>query len=332
MSVNLVNKKILLFVPGGRGIYGTAVAAELEERGATVAVFDERPSQKTFTKIAFRLAKKQLKAFFLNYLTSIIKQNKHIAFDYILIIRAEAFTPAAMKLLKETYPNAKTILYLWDSVNNTNTAELFPIFDRILSFDRFDVEKYNLIHRPLFFINDYRKIALHAEVTKDVLFIGKVHSDRYAFLSLMEQILNKNNFSTYFYLYLPSSLLYYQMKLQNADFKKAKKKDFHFKMMPAAQAALLLGQSRASLDAQHPAQTGLTMRTLEVFGAKRKLITTNQDIKHYDLYDEQNILVVNRKNPKIDLEFIRSPYKEVSFQVYERYSLQGWTNDLFYNL
>ena len=237
-----------------------------------------------------------------------------------------------MKLIKETYSDAKTILFLWDSINNTDTAAIFPFFDKILSFDRFDTEKYNLIHRPLFFINDYRKIAAITERNIDVVFIGKVHSDRYAFVKDIESELKNHHYSTYFYFYLPSRLIYFQMKLGSPYFKNARFSEFNYKMMPSEKAAHLLGNAKASLDAQHPAQTGLTMRTIEVFGAKRKLITTNTDIKNYDFYDDQNIMVVDRIKPKIDLDFIRSPFKEISEDIYEKYSLQGWVEDLFQNL
>jgi len=325
----LRNKNILLFIPNGRGIYGSAVAHEFENRGAKVVIYDERPSATTFTKVAFRLAKNSLQHFFMRYLKRVISENTNNSFDYVLIVRAEAFTPLAMKLLKEAYPNAGFILYLWDSVNNTNTASIFPFFDKVLSFDRFDVEKYKLIFRPLFFINDYRMIASQMQRNIDVLFIGKVHSDRFSFVKKYEEALLEEGFSTFFYFYLPSKLVYYQMKLTNQNFKNASITDFNYRMIPSSLASNYMGRCRVSLDAQHPAQTGLTMRTLEVLGANRKLITTNQDIKSYDFYREENIMVVNRNKPSLEFDFIKTPYSEIPPEIYEKYSLQGWVDDIF---
>lgn len=322
------NKKILLFIPNGRGNYGTAVASELEKRGATVVVYDERPSASTLTKIAFRLAKEKMEVFFLRYLKEIISKN-NTSFDFVLIVRAEAFTPVAMKLLKNSYPSAKCILYLWDSVRNTNTAAIFPYFNNVLSFDKRDVAEHHLKFRPLFFINHYKEISVLQGRDIDVLFIGNVHSDRFTFVKGFEKELKENGFCTYFYFYLPSRLQYYRMKLTNPSFKSAHISDFNYKAIPSSKAAAFMGRSRVSLDAQHPAQTGLTMRTLEVLGAKRKLITTNQDIKNYDFYNSENILVVDRIKPKIDFDFIRSPFVDIPSEIYERYSLQTWIDDLF---
>ena len=51
----------------------------------------------------------------------------------------------------------------------------------------------------------------------------------------------------------------------------------------------IFSDSRCILDAPQAGQVGLTIRTIECLGAKRKLVTTNSDIKNYDFYNENNI-------------------------------------------
>lgn len=326
--MNLRNKKVLLFIPNGKGVYGTAVKAEMEGRGATVAIYDERPSTGTASKIAVRLAKNHLEPIFRRYLSKIVEENKDVTFDYVIVIRAEAFTPKSMEFLKHANPHSNFILYLWDSIDNTDTSPLFPYFDKILSFDKQDCEKYHLVHRPLFFINCYREVAGKPSTDIDVLFVAKMHSDRFLFAKNYEKELLKNGFSTYFFFYLQSRLVFLKMKLENRSLKDAKVSDINYKPLSASAVANLMQRSRVSLDAQHPAQTGLTMRTLEVFGSKRKLITTNSDIKNYDFYHPQNIMVVKRNEVIVDSEFIKSPFYNIPNSIYEKYSLQGWLDDL----
>lgn len=93
--------------------------------------------------------------------------------------------------------------------------------------------------------------------------------------------------------------------------------------------ANIMHRSKAILDIQHPAQTGLTMRTIETLGIGRKLITTNTDIVNYDFYNEENILVIDRTNPVIPNSFIEHNAKEVSQQIYQKYSLNGWIEEIF---
>ena len=53
--------------------------------------------------------------------------------------------------------------------------------------------------------------------------------------------------------------------------------------VPASEVMKIFKESRCVLDAPQAGQTGLTIRTIECLGAKRKLITTNKDIVKYDL-------------------------------------------------
>ena len=54
------------------------------------------------------------------------------------------------------------------------------------------------------------------------------------------------------------------------------------------------------------------MRTIEIaLGMRKKSITTNLDIKEYDFYDKNNILIIDRKNPIINKEFLETNYHEL---------------------
>ena len=86
--------------------------------------------------------------------------------------------------------------------------------------------------------------------------------------------------------------------------------------------------SKVILDIQHPAQTGLTMRTIEMIGLKKKIITTNQDIVHYDFYRPENIQVIDRKNAIIDKTFFDKEYVEISRSIYEKYSIRNWVLEI----
>lgn len=82
------------------------------------------------------------------------------------------------------------------------------------------------------------------------------------------------------------------------------------------------------MDVQHPKQIGLTLRCLETLGAKRKLITTNQDIRNYDFYNPNNILVVDRNNPVVPNGFLNTPYTEVNKGIYDKYSITSWVKHI----
>ena len=330
---SLHDKNILLFIPKGKGIYGTGISEALEKSGARVFVYDERPSASSFVKIVLRAAKRIAEPYLFLYFNRIINQNKGINFNYIVFVRGEGVTARIMQKLRVEYPQTFFILYLWDSIKYNNTCSLFPYFDRILSFDPEDVRKHTeLIFRPLFFLPQYRTIAEKTPGLIDVLFIGTVHSDRFRFLLRLESYIKSNGLSTFFYLFFPGKLLFWQKKLSDPTFRKYRASNFRYKMITADEASGYMEKSRASLDVEGPGQTGLTMRTIEVLGAKRKLITTNRTIKDYDFYDERNILIVDRNCQEIDLNFIKTPFVEIDPEIYERYSIEAWIDELFFGL
>jgi len=327
---DLQNKNILLFIPSGKGIYGTAISEEIEGRGARVYVYDERPSANAYSKLAFRIAKNQLQPYFLSYLQKIFSRHKDVKFDFLLIVRGEAFTPGAMKLLKNNYSEAKFLLYLWDSINYTDTRKIIPFFDKVFSFDSEDASRnQRIIHRPLFYINDYKKIATAEPGEIDLTFIGKVHSDRYKFLKEVNRESNKLQLKTFFYLYFPSKANYYLKRIADPAFSDTRVSDFKFKMLKSKEVANYISESKACLDSQHPSQSGLTMRTIEVLGANRKMITTNQYVRYYDFFRESNIQIVDINKPIIDLQFISSPFEKIASEIYEKYSLSSWINEIF---
>ena len=67
------------------------------------------------------------------------------------------------------------------------------------------------------------------------------------------------------------------------------------------------------------------MRTFETIGARRKLITTNANIRDYDFYDSRNICVVDRERlPHFNSSFFNEEYHLLSDELYRYYSISGW--------
>jgi hypothetical protein len=70
------------------------------------------------------------------------------------------------------------------------------------------------------------------------------------------------------------------------------------------------------------------MRTFEALGARTKLITTNHSVKNYDFYNPVNICIIDRGTSEIPQHFINSDYDELKENVYTRYSVSGWLDEV----
>ena len=121
-----------------------------------------------------------------------------------------------------------------------------------------------------------------------------------------------------------TKILYYKMRLLDRHLRGTHARDFHFKALGKQEVFDLFARTKATIDIQHPRQTGLTMRCIEALGAKKKLITTNAQIKEYDFYREQNILVIDRHHPVVPAEFFNTAYEELPETIYRKYSLENW--------
>ena len=138
------------------------------------------------------------------------------------------------------------------------------------------------------------------------------------------------NCIVYFYLYLQAKWVYFVYKIFDNSFKNASIGLFKYKPIANEKFLEVYSKSSCILDIEHPNQRGLTMRTIETIGAKKKLITTNINIKKYDIYCE-NILIVDRNNPIIPSSFLTAEFKNYSDEIYQKYSLTGWITEVFSN-
>lgn len=228
--------------------------------------------------------------------------------------------------LRNIHKNLKVYTYMWDSIKNKKNAfPLIHISDRFFTFDSNDKMIDNKIKfLALFYINDYRNIATKRnELIYDISFIGTVHSDRYTIIKKIEEL----NLKTYFY--SPSKILFFFQKLFKKDFKFIKWEDVSFKSLSKSDVLNVIGKSKSIIDIQHTLQVGLTMRTIEVLGAKKKLFTTNKNLENYDFYNISNILIINRNKPKLDFDFLKKDYEEIDKTIYEKYSLNSWLKTIF---
>jgi hypothetical protein len=324
----LKDKKVLFFAANSFG-YEHAIKSKMEEMGAIVDYFDERPANTFIVKALIRINRNFLSRHIGQYYRKICDQVQAQNYDYIIFIKGESVSKVTLKRLRQEHPHAKIVLYLWDSIsNNRNVRSKLSYFDKILSFDRDDVQKYGFVFRPLFYLDDYKQVASQAAFTYDALFVGTVHSDRYIFVKNIEKQCSAFGKKMYTYFFFRSAILYYRKKLLDVTYKKTKRTDFRFVSLKKAELLALISQSACLVDVQHPKQTGLTMRTIEALGARRKLITTNETITTYNFYNAKNILVVDRKNPVINIDFLNTSYQELEDKIYNSYSIESWVNDI----
>jgi len=330
----LQNKTILFISPRFFG-YEQEIKNELELLGAKVIYFDDRPDNKFFTKLLIRLNFKILISHKINnYYKNIITLMQKEKIDYLFLNTPETFPIKVLKLIKGKYPDILVYTYFWDSVyNRKNALKYLDVSDKYFTFDENDSCLDSRIRfLPLFYISAYEEIAKYnCDKLYDIAFIGTVHSDRYRILKQIKDIAQKNNLKYFIYLYSPSKLLFFLQKVFLKDFRRIPLNDISFVPLEKEEVLNIIKKTRSVIDIEHKRQTGLTIRTIEVFGAKRKLITTNKNIKKYDIYNSNNICVIDKNKLEINIDFFNNVFTDINQRIYEKYRIKNWLKTIFFN-
>jgi hypothetical protein len=320
-----MDKKKALFIGIGFYDYDQIIIDELKKLNFDVDYFSEVPPEnfkyKFYTKIFNR---KKLQVIKSEYSNSIVKQTGN-NYDFVFIIKCENLSIENIKTFKEKSPKSKFVLYLWDSISRIDgIVDKFNLFDKIYSFDRFDcLSNTNLIFHPLFFRVEYN-IAENENknLVYDIYHLGWYHSDRLQLIKKIAIFFDANNLNNKLLLY--TGLFSYLYQSIFGGQLKGNKKYLTFKPISAADNIVNIKKAKSILDIAHPMQTGLTMRTIEMVGMQKKIITTNSDIINYEFYHPNNILIIDREIPTLDLSFLESDYCQISFEIREKYSISNW--------
>lgn len=323
--MQLKNRKIL-FIGTGFYKYDDAILKRLEGMGAVVHYFSSIRKISYLEKIKYLRSKNRIQKVKDDFVTQLLVRTPR-NIDIVFCIKGENLNENHINMLKDKYSNAKTILYLWDSIIRLNNWNLLhSYFEKIYTFDRLDSVKYNLSFRPLFYTKSSDMFSSQSNnlCDYDFSFVGEFHTDRYEILSkIKKQIVEKDKtycFRLYIdrYGYFLNRFVYKRVSPEDRDilvFKKISYKDY----------LNITNRSKAIIDIENPLQSGLTIRSIETLALGKFLVTTNSDISNYKDIDTSSYCIINRDNPDIaSIDCL-----ENSMQINERYSIEAFVNDLF---
>jgi hypothetical protein len=323
------DKKILIIASEFFG-YENKICEKLTSLGAEVFYKNERPSNDFVTKVLIRINRKLTSSSTNEYYENIIGEHSSVRLDYILLIRGESVSANKIKKLKESQPQAKLILYLWDSFHyNPNAKLIYKQFDKVVTFDLMD-SKYdeNIKNLPLFYSDEFQTEG-NGDLKYDWCFIGTVHTDRYKVLNGLMIESKRKGISFFCYCYYPSKRLAFIRGIFDWRFASFIKKNAKFKGIKLQDVAKHMSNSLAVVDINRPHQNGLTMRTLETLGANRLLITTSIGNEDVDIFPLNSVSKVDRANVILNKNFFDRKKISTCFANKNKYTIENWLKELF---
>lgn len=329
-----MKKNILFSVDNVYG-YKECVEQELRKRFQTVKYLDHylppKNERSIFFKILREVTKRTADTFFLKkYFYHLVRDyyTKNILsfpekMDYFLVVAGLEFSKEFIRDLKKKNPGIVCIIFLWDKLEYTTLRNSVEEFDYIFSFDREDCEKYNFIFQPSFFLTNCGIAVSDAERKYDISYIGALRDlKRYEFIEHIYQLAKRYNLSYFL------KLVY--SKKNKLNFPGLSEIISLEKISPQENMEILR-YSKVVCEVPFAKQSGLTLRALQSIFFKNKIITLNEDIKHYDFYCEKNIKVIHSLDEidKIEKEFFIEDYIEIDSKIVEQYTASSFIKNIF---
>lgn len=321
--------KVLIIASSFFG-YRDRVADELRRQGYEVDAVDDRPSETVAFRSIAKVAPGLLSGAVARYADTLHSRVAGSEYAHVIYLGGMTFlfTRAQIDRMRAAAPRTTFSAYLWDSLANSPClAECLDLFDRVLSFEPGDCRPGGPALRPLFYSGAYSDLPTEPEdgFWWDACFVGSVHqSSKFLAIDSMVRFLRERGLRVFTHYYLPSRSVALLRCIQFAAYRHA---ELVFEPLQSERVAEVYAHSKAILDSPQAGQRGLTMRTLEAVGARRKLVTTNADALEYDFALCGNVVAwdsVRGVNPA----FFDMPYRRLSEGVYESYSIRTFAQAL----
>lgn len=318
------NKKVLFIYISFFG-YENEITNAIIKKGADVIAYDERFSNKKIVKITYRFFPFLSKIISFIYFFLIYQKVKKLdKIDFLFVLKGEVIPYWFIKKIKSRFENASLIYYTWDSFkNNPNGVKIHEIFDKSFTFDIKDSQEFNLIFRPLFSVFYNKSVSKPNNYLAGTIITA--HSDRIGVFNRIYNELGLNNIETKYYLYSRIKII---DRIKKTLIKSSKIVLFD-KPLTIKDSYEFLSDVKYVIDINHPQQTGLTMRSIEALVNKKKLITTNSNIKDYCFFNENNICVVDRLAIKISERFLNTDFLEYPEEIIQALTIDGWIEAIF---
>lgn len=323
-------KSILFIAPTDFGFYNHIIN-EMKENGIEVLFIEEkfRSGFMFIDMLVLNMPNFILnlihKLYFYSKIRRELKRSKLEKVDTLFMVRGRYLNTELLCFINRFAKAQKKIMYQWDYEKNVPLIkEQCEYFDLKFSFDKNDAEKYNLKHLPLFFNRTHKENAIKSNDKYQISFIGTHHSDRIELLKIIESKNSELCENSFFSLYRPKLSYYVNKILRYGTFSKVTKSDLNFNKINENETISIMSNSEIILDLSQVEQQGMTIRTFEALGLKKKLITTNPHIKQCDFYHENNVFVLDRANPKVSESFIDSDYYQIPEDIYQKYFITTW--------
>ncbi len=232
--------------------------------------------------------------------------------DYALLIRPDQYSEQVVNKIKRIAYNV--CAYQWDGLERFPAVKKYiDWFDHFFVFDPKDISDHPNVRPITNFYTESFQPYYDPESRSDAYYLGTYIRDR---ASEVEDILTT--------LQSLGLNVKHHICYRGSDTRKFRQLDTTRDLLTYWQNLHFAYNTNLLIDVSNHVHKGLSFRTFEALGFGKKLITTNPDVRQYDFYHPNNILVWGGHDRSEIEAFLRTPYMPVAQEIREKYSFSNW--------
>ena len=241
--------------------------------------------------------------------------------DQILVLNADTFDHSTLEYMKKS--TNRFITFLYDNLDRFPVQDKLHFFDKIYSFDDKDIEKHEFER-----LTNYNYLPFLSQEkqnpSEDALYITSYDKKRIKQLEILSRKFEELRLKFDLYVIGKKSWKNQLMKPFSKNKIVFTRKRINHENLPE-----FYKRTKVILDLMRENQYGLSFRVFEAMALEKKIITDNEKIKNYDFYNPNNILVLNKDFSNITKEFFETPYQSLPEEIYKKYTLEKWVEQVF---
>jgi len=231
---------------------------------------------------------------------------RHYLKNFQLIIFLDFGFEPEMAARIRPFTKAKIVLFFWnhfklEHYRKLNAAKKEAAIDEIYHFDPLEARDLGLMHNSSFYTQSVGE-PLH-ETDYDIFFGANDNGRKQQALDL------KDRFET-----LGLSTFYHILP------KRGNEQDGY---LPYGDYLQLVKQSKGILEILRAGQYGVTLRTFESLFLQKKLVTANEMLPFYRLYDPRNVFMLKPDLSQLTA-FLNIPYQPADQEMLDFFEAKNW--------
>lgn len=315
------NKSVILINKSG---LSTIFEKALTEEGFEVTSLCRKPFKykKTFFKKVINVLYRNLlndrlyleRDFQIQYNKELIRRAEKIRnnCNYALFFRADLFSEELIKVISKKVDKMMCYQYDgWEVCSKIKDYENY--FDKIFFFDSDDLDKIGRKSFPLTncWFEDLE--SKKDNILYDFFYIGVGTEDRKILINNLKDYIG-DRYKIKAILTIPE----YRVEMKGG------KIEYCHKGLSYQENIDMVKQSKVIIDFKLSYHNGLSFRFFEALCYNKKIITNNKEVKKYDFYHPNNILVTDFTDfTELD-SFMQLPYFEINEEIKQKYSFKNW--------